>query len=112
MLRAEGANDSACTHRPHAWRGRATGKTPRSDRRDRSHGGLPGGPARGTGETDRASALSQCVRQDIAHVVALEAALSMAGCAGTRKAAAPCFWTAAPHVGHRLAHNRGRVDLR
>ena len=45
----------------------------------------------------------ESVRKDLAHLVAIQAALSLAGCAGTREAPARGLRTAAADVGHRLA---------
>ena len=59
-------------------------KYPGPDARDRPHGRLPGRPARGTREADRLEALSQGLREGFAHLVAFEAALSLARFAGTR----------------------------
>ncbi len=48
----------------------------------------------------------QRVRQDLAYVVAFEAAVSVAGCAGAREAAAPGVRSAAADVGDGLADHR------
>ena len=106
-----GADDGAGADRADAGSGAAAGKISGADGGDRPHGGLPGGPAGRAGEADRAAAVSEGVREDLAYLVAFEAGVSVAGRAGVGEAALLRVWAAAADVGHGLADCGGLVDV-
>src|SRR5690348_6071941 len=95
------ADDGTGSDYTHARCEQAHREISRSDGCDRSYGGLSGRPTERAGEADCPGTLSEGVCEDFPYVVAVEAGLSVAGCAGTGETPAWNFWPAAVDVGDR-----------
>ncbi len=111
--RTEGADDRAGAHHANAGRARRCSRSMPDLTVVIDH--MADCPIDQPAELEKLIALKRypnCFREDFAHLVDLEAAVSLAGRAGVRQAASPRVRPAAADVGHRLADRRRLLHLR